>query len=116
MLDRDTYYIYFDALARRYAIANDSGGIDLRSQLTRVRAPSLILGGRHDLVTPLSHSDDLAKGLPYSRLFVMQHSGHFPQFEEGYLFTQFVRRFMTDTSDQSGDVQVIGVRPPPADR
>jgi pimeloyl-ACP methyl ester carboxylesterase len=113
MLDRDTYYIYFDALARRYALADEAGGVDLRRQLGRIRAPSLILAGKFDLVTPLSHSDDLALGLPYSRLVVMSHSGHFPYFEEGHLFTQSVRRFVEDTSDKGGDVKVIGATTPP---
>lgn len=108
LLDRDTYYIYFDALARRYALANDPGGIDLRGQLRNVRAPSLVLAGKHDLVTPVSHSDDLARGLAYSRMVMMNHSGHFPYYEQGHFFTQCVRRFVEDTSDQGGDVNVIG--------
>jgi hypothetical protein len=28
----------------------------------------------------------------------MEHSGHFPFFEENYLFTEWVRQFMTTTS------------------
>ena len=108
MLERDTYYIYFDALARRYALADEPGGVDLRGLLGRIRVPTLILGGKFDPVNPLSHSDDLAKGLPYSRLVVMSHSGHFPYFEEGHMFTQSVRRFVEHTSDQNDDAKVIG--------
>ncbi|HKG20660.1 MAG TPA: alpha/beta hydrolase, partial [Blastocatellia bacterium] len=63
----------------------------------------LVLGGRYDLVTPLNHGDELAKGLPQSRMVVLERSGHFPFMEENYLFTEWVRKFMAATTDSVQD-------------
>lgn len=101
--DRGVYTAYFDALARKEALASDSARLDVRAQLAEVTAPVLVVAGRYDLVTPMDQSKELATGLPQSRLVVMQHSGHFPFFEENYLFTEWVRGFMTATSGQRDD-------------
>jgi spore cortex formation protein SpoVR/YcgB (stage V sporulation) len=45
----------------------------------------------------------MAKGLPKSKLVVMEHSAHFPFFEENYLFTQWVRQFIAATSESLDD-------------
>lgn len=109
MLDRDTYYIYFDTLARRHVMSGEPGGFDARPRLGSVKVPSLVVAGRHDVVTPVSHAIELAKGLPHSRLAVMERSGHFPYTEEASLFTEWVRRFMNDTADHSEDVRTSSV-------
>lgn len=101
--DRGVYTAYFDALSKRQALASDSTAVDVRSQLGRVKAPTLVIAGRHDLVTPPDQSSELASGLSQSRLVMMEHSGHFPFFEENYLFTEWVRQFMTSTSGQDDD-------------
>jgi proline iminopeptidase len=111
-LDRDTYYIYFDALARRNVLANEPAPFDLRAQLSRIRIPALIVAGSHDIVTPVSRSLELAKGLPFSRLVVFRHSGHFPYFEEGSLFSAWVDGFLHDTvgHGEYGRVAALGPR------
>ncbi|MEU4893231.1 alpha/beta fold hydrolase [Streptomyces sp. NPDC044780] len=47
-----------DALAR----------YDLRGELARIGAPTLVLGGVHDLATPLDHARELAEGIPGATL------------------------------------------------
>ncbi|WP_413810713.1 alpha/beta fold hydrolase [Streptomyces sp. OE57] len=37
---------------------------DLRSELARVTAPTLVIGGSHDTATPLEHAEELAAGIP----------------------------------------------------
>ncbi|HEX8092176.1 MAG TPA: alpha/beta hydrolase [Blastocatellia bacterium] len=95
--DRGVYTAYFDALAKKQALASDDRGVDVEAQLSEIRVPVLIIAGKHDLVTPPDQSSELAKGLSQSRLVVMEHSAHFPFFEENYLFTQWVRQFMAST-------------------
>ena len=63
----------------------------------------MVVAGRYDLVTPLDQSVALANGLPHSKMVVMEHSAHFPFFEENYMFTQWVRQFMHSTSDMFDD-------------
>ena len=101
--DRGVYTAYFDALSKKEALANDSNSVDFRAQLSEIKVPVLVVAGRHDLVTPPDQSFQLANGLPQSRLVVLEHSGHFPFFEENYLFTEWVRQFMVATSTQTDD-------------
>ena len=101
--DRGIYTVYFDALSKKEALASDSTLLDVRSQLSQIKAPVLVVSGRYDPVTPLDQSSELAGGLPQSRLVVLEHSGHFPFFEENYLFTEWVRKFMVATSGQGDD-------------
>jgi proline iminopeptidase len=101
--DRGVYTVYYDALARKQALAEDSSDLDVRSQLGEINAPVLVVAGRLDLMTTLGQSAELAGGLPRSRFVVMEHSAHFPFFEENYLLTEWVRRFITSTNDQLND-------------
>jgi len=106
--DRGVYTAYFDALSRKQALASDATMGDIRGQQGEINAPALVIAGRYDLVTTPDQSSALASGLPRSRLVFMEHSGHFPFFEENYLFTEWVRRFMTATSGQQDDRTVLG--------
>lgn len=106
--DRGVYTVYFDALSKKVALAADSSGLDVRAQLSEIKVPVLVVAGRHDLVTPPDQSFQLANGLPQSRLVVLEHSGHFPFFEENYLFTEWVRQFMAATSGVQDDRTIRG--------
>jgi pimeloyl-ACP methyl ester carboxylesterase len=106
--DRGVYTAYFDALSRKGALASDPASVDVRNQLSRVQVPALVVAGKHDLVTPPNQSEELATGLPQSRLVVMEHSGHFPFFEENYLFTEWVRQFMLATTGKADDRMTRG--------
>jgi proline iminopeptidase len=99
--DRGVYTVYFDALSKKVALASDDSGADLRGQLSRINAPTLIVAGRHDLETTPDQTSELASSLPHSKLVMMEHSGHFPFFEENYLFTEWVRQFLTATASQT---------------
>lgn len=101
--DRGVYTAYFDAVAKKLALAGEDKGLDVEAQLSEIRVPVLVIAGKHDLVTPLDQSAELANGLPQSKLVVMEHSAHFPFFEENYLFTQWVRQFMAGTSNSVGE-------------
>jgi len=96
--DRGAYTAYFDSLAKKLALTTASRALDLRPQLGEVTAPAIVFAGRHDLVTTMEQSRELASGLPQGKLVVMEQSAHFPIFEENYLFTQWVRQFMARTS------------------
>lgn len=101
--DRGVYTVYYEALAKKLSLANDSAVTDVRLQLGEISAPVLVVAGRHDLMTTPEQSAELASGLPRSRFVIMEQSAHFPFFEENYLFTQWVHRFMTSTNDQVDD-------------
>jgi proline iminopeptidase len=102
LLDSGVYSVYFDALAKKIVLA-DKGGFDVRAALGQIKAPVIVFGGRHDVVTPVSQFNELAEGLPRSRAVIMEHSAHFPFYEESYLFTEWVRQFMAATNDMVND-------------
>ncbi|MFE0427416.1 alpha/beta fold hydrolase [Streptomyces sp. NPDC058953] len=48
---------------------------DLRPELAGITVPTLVVGGRHDTATPLAHAEELAAGIPYASLTVLD-CGH----------------------------------------
>jgi proline iminopeptidase len=63
-------------------------------RLGEVRAPTLVLAGRHDPEAPLECSEELVQGIPDAGLVVFERSGHFPFIEETSLFAQTVNVFL----------------------
>jgi pimeloyl-ACP methyl ester carboxylesterase len=47
----------------------------------KVTAPTLLLWGREDVVTPVSIGERLVRQLPQARLVVYPRCGHFPMLE-----------------------------------
>jgi proline iminopeptidase len=100
------YSIYFDALARKLVYASNEGPFDYRARLNEIKVPTLVVQGKYDAVTTMSQAAELARGLPYARLAVLNHSGHFPFIEENFMFTEWVRKFMAGTADRQEDLMV----------
>ena len=67
-------------------------------RLHEVRAPTLIVAGRHDPEAPLQCSEELLQGIRGARLVVFEQSGHAPFIEEGALFTRIVEAFLAEGS------------------
>jgi len=99
-VDRGAYIAYFDSLAKKIALAEEGSLLDVSDRLKDIQAPALVIAGKHDLLTPLDQSASLARGLARAKLVTMERSGHFPFFEENYLFTEWVRQFMLATNSQ----------------
>ena len=51
-------------------------GFDLRPELARITAPTLILAGRHDWICPVEFSEEINRLLPGSPLRVFEGSSH----------------------------------------
>jgi proline iminopeptidase len=49
---------------------------DLRGELGRITAPTLILAGRHDWICPVEFSEEIHRLIPGSDLRVFEHSSH----------------------------------------
>jgi proline iminopeptidase len=102
-LDFGVYSAYFDSLAKKLVLAGRDARVDLRAEISRIKAPVLVIGGRYDLVTPLDQVEELAKGMPVARMVVMEHSAHYPFIEENFMFTEWVRQFLAATTDMHDD-------------
>jgi pimeloyl-ACP methyl ester carboxylesterase len=50
--------------------------MDLRPDLPRITAPTLVLAGAEDPATPPSHAETIAALVPHARLEVLAGAGH----------------------------------------
>ncbi len=106
LAESNLYAAYFDALARKLSYVTSEGQFNVRAQLANIKVPTLVIVGRHDLVTPVRYGEELATGIPNARLAVFKHSGHFPFIEENFMFTEWVRQFFAGTVDLQEDLDI----------
>jgi 3-oxoadipate enol-lactonase/4-carboxymuconolactone decarboxylase len=60
-----------------YAACCDAlADFDLRADLPRITAPTLVVAGREDLATPVSHARELADGIPHATLTELAGASH----------------------------------------
>jgi proline iminopeptidase len=69
--------------------------LDLREHLPRIRARSLVIAGRHDML-PLEKVQELADGIAGSSFVVFEESGHFAPVEETEKFVRTVVDFLRE--------------------
>lgn len=81
-----------------YMWKNIMPSYDVREQLRDLKVPTLVLGGRHDWVTPYPESELIASLIPNSELVIFEESGHLPFVEEQDRFMSIVRNFLGYTS------------------
>ena len=67
-------------------------GFDGRPLLERIEAPTLVIGGRHDLLSPLSAQERLTEGIRGARLTV-SNAAHNTHVEAPGWFAEEVLRF-----------------------
>jgi proline iminopeptidase len=65
--------------------------------LGEIRAPTLVLVGREDIIGPPSHAKIMHEGIPDSELVVFEQSGHFVYVEEAEAFFETVRGWLRRT-------------------
>lgn len=63
-------------------------------RLDRLRAPVLLLTGRHDVFCPPTEAERISRRAPRSELVVLDHSGHVPWLEELGAFLESVRSWL----------------------
>jgi proline iminopeptidase len=71
---------------------------DLRPRLGEVRAPTLVLTGRHDWICAPAHSDTLVRGIPGARQAMFEESGHRVIKEENGGFVRVVNEFIHEAT------------------
>ncbi|OLF09207.1 hydrolase [Actinophytocola xinjiangensis] len=84
--------------AHNYAFSVNIPNYDLKPDLPKVTAPTLVTVGRTDWITPVECSEQIARLIPRARLVVFEKSGHSPQIEEAALWTETVREFLREVS------------------
>ena len=69
---------------------------DRREQLQRVRAPTLAICARDDMVTPLYFTEELVRLIPDARAYVLPDGGHFYPNVHGAEFRRVMTSFLLD--------------------
>jgi pimeloyl-ACP methyl ester carboxylesterase len=67
--------------------------LDLRDRLPLIRARSLVIAGRHDMLPP-SRAQEIADGIEGAEFVVFEESGHFAPVEETEKFVRTVVDFL----------------------
>lgn len=86
--------ITFRHETHNWAFSKNQPHFNLVPRLSTIQAPTLVLCGRHDWITPLEASEEIAREIPNARLVVFENSGHSPQVEEKEKFLAEVRSFL----------------------
>ena len=75
----------FNELQRRSATPKNAirmlsaiGDIDLRGRLADIRAPTLVIHGRNDMVIPFSDGQELARAIPGAAFIPLETANHIP--------------------------------------
>jgi 3-oxoadipate enol-lactonase len=77
----------------------------LRHQLAAVTAPTLVIVGSQDILTPMADAEEVAEGIPGSLLAVVRGGAHGFMFEHAGVFNGTVREFLdTITAEATGPV------------
>ena len=85
--DPDVFRAACDALA----------SLDLRSELSKVKMPVLVLVGDQDEATPPPMSHELAAQLPQAHLKMIPGCAHVPQLQSPELFLEMIGDFLSAT-------------------
>jgi pimeloyl-ACP methyl ester carboxylesterase len=67
---------------------------DIRADLTRIEAPTLILWGEHDATLPVMVGRQLHTYLTQARFVVIMGAGHFPMWDRPAAFNHAVTQFL----------------------
>ncbi len=59
-----------------------AGRADSRPHLAAIKIPTLVLVGREDALTPVAESEEIADGIPGSRLVIVEDCGHLSALEQ----------------------------------
>jgi 3-oxoadipate enol-lactonase len=73
------------------ACCNVIAGMDLRTELQQISAPTLVIAGADDPATPAdAHARVIAAGIPLARLAVVEHAAHLANVEQPDTVTRLI--------------------------
>lgn len=71
---------------------------DLTADLSRISAPTLVLVGDGDIVTPPEMAQRLASGIPHARLREIRDAGHVPAIEQPRALAELIREHINEVA------------------
>ena len=79
-------------------------------RLGEIRAPTLVVAGRDDFLFPPEHQAQLAAGIPYARLRIIERAGHNPHSERPDEVLGVIRDFLPSPGGRRRLAEVMDVR------
>ena len=76
-------------------LAAGAPGADLKAPLGRLKAPVLVVAGRHDRAATVAEAETVRDAVPGARLRILEESGSFAFAEQPVDFTKEVRNFLS---------------------
>lgn len=77
-----------------FAFSHEQPRYDVRPRLSEITAPTLVVGGRQDIVTTPAQVEEIARGVQNGVAVILEHSGHNLHNDEPELFARTVREFL----------------------
>jgi len=81
---------------------------ELRLGLRNVTAPTLVITGSQDSLTPIGDAEELAELIPDARLVELRGASHGLMFEAPNAFNAVVREFLDEISDAAKPTELAG--------
>ncbi|MFL5655654.1 MAG: alpha/beta fold hydrolase [Ktedonobacteraceae bacterium] len=79
-----------------YMMGTLSKEYDMRSYLSEIKVPALVLQGRYDWVTPMTGAEEMAQAIPNGQLHIFEHSGHMVFMEEPEELVAVLKQWITN--------------------
>lgn len=86
--------IFYHYETHNFAFSVNQPTFNLRDKLPSIDVPVLVSVGRHDWITPVDASEEIASLIPRSELVIYENSGHSPHIEENEKYLSRVRQFL----------------------
>lgn len=67
---------------------------DLHDQIQTIKHETLIMAGRHDILTPLHCAEQIHHEINFSKLHILEHAAHMPHFECTKAFIDTILTFL----------------------
>ncbi len=106
LLDNDPRVLQGD-----YAACND---FDLMDRVQRIAAPTLIICGEADRLTPPKYSQYLSQQIPGARLHLLSGAGHMLMLEQAERVTEIIADFLAHLSVGQEPAEQTAAKPPVA--
>lgn len=71
---------------------------NLRDKLHLIKAPTLLIWGKEDQVTPAFVGEEFHERIENSRLFLLEKCGHAPMMEHPEVFNHYLEEFLSDVA------------------
>lgn len=72
------------------------GRIDSRPHLAAIQCPTLVVAARNDALMPVEILEELARGIPGSRLAIVEESGHMASLEQPDEVLRLLREWLKE--------------------